>query len=481
MKIAFAVLAGCLAAAGVARAADPPRHPNIVVIMADDLGSGDVGCYGAAKIATPHIDRLAREGMRFTDAHAPASVCSPSRYGLMTGRAPWRLQQKGNDYRLEPGRFTLASLVRAHGYRTAAIGKWHLGYSADWNSPPITGPLEAGFDEHFGVPQNHNDPFRVFIENHDLVGRRPGEVFRPVPNGLPEGIASPRVDDLVDTTLTAKAVDFIRRSAGRPFFLYFTPCAPHTHVTPAESFRGTSQCGLLGDHIQELDAHVGEIVATLAELGLTDDTLLVVTSDNGNSPRDFRGSRNAMLNLASEAGDVREKARSAKADARRMGHVTNGPWHDGKGTPYEGGHRVPFIARWPGRIAPGSVSEETLCLTDLLATVAELLGATLPADAGEDSFSLLPVLLNAPPTGPVRTQTFILGDAKNLTMAVRAGSWKLIESRDSGNRKVHELYDLSADPGETTDLAKSRPEVVQELAAALEDAQVAGRTRPADE
>jgi arylsulfatase A len=477
MKALLGVWALCCATGGVLHAADAPRPPNIVVIMADDLGFGDVGCYGATKIATPHIDRLAREGMRFTDAHAPASVCSPSRYGLMTGRAPWRLQQTGNDYQLEPGRLTMASLLAKQGYRTAAIGKWHLGYSADWNSPPITGPLEAGFDEHFGVPQNHNDSFRVFIENHDLVGRRPGEAFRPVPGGLPEGIAAPRVDDLVDTTLTAKAVDFIRRSAGGPFFLYFTPCAPHTYVTPAEAFRGTSQCGLLGDHIQELDAHIGEIVATLAELGLTDETLLFVTSDNGNSPRDFRGSRHANLNLASEAGDVREKARSAKADARRMGHITNGPWHDGKGTPYEGGHRVPFIARWPGRIAPGSVSEETLCLTDLLATVAELVGVELPIDAGEDSFSLLPVLLRTPPTGPVRTHTFILGEAKNLTMAVRAGSWKLVESRNSRDRKVHTLFDLSVDPGETADLAEARPEIVQELAAALERARFGGRTR----
>jgi len=478
MKPLLVMLGLCVAVGGKAFGDAPPRPPNIVVILADDLGFGDLGCFGATKIATPHIDRLAREGMRFTDAHAPASVCSPSRYGLMTGRAPWRLGQQGNDYHLEPGRLNLASLLAAHGYRTAAIGKWHLGYGKDWNSPPISGPLEAGFDVHFGVPQNHNDPFRVFIENHDLVGRRPGETYRPVPGGLPEGIASPRVDDLVDTTLTAKAVAFIRASAGRPFFLYFTPCAPHTHVTPAESFRGTSQCGLLGDHIQELDAHVGEIVATLAELGLTDDTLLFVTRDNGNSPRDFRGSRNANLNLASEAGDVREKARSAKADARRMGHITNGPWHDGKGTPYEGGHRVPFIARWPGRIAPGSVSDQLVCLTDLLATVTELLGVPLPAAAGEDSFSLLPVLLGTPPTGPVRTSAFILGDAKNATMAVRNGHWKLIEARNSRNRRVHQLYDLSADPGETADLAKARPEVVTELAAALEEARVAGRTRP---
>ena len=476
MKTLLYTVAVCFVAAGVARCDAPPQHPNIIVIMADDLGYGDLGCYGATKIKTPHIDRLAREGMRFTDAHSPASVCSPSRYGLMTGRYPWRLHQQGNDYHLEPGRLTLAALLKDRGYRAAAIGKWHLGYSKDWNRPPITGPLEAGFDEHFGVPQNHNDPYRVFIENHDIVGRTPGEDFRVVPHALPEGVAEPRVDDLVDTTLTAKALQFIRTSAGRPFFLYFTPCAPHTHTTPAEAFRGTSQCGLLGDHIQELDAHVGEIVATLAELGLTDDTLLIITSDNGGGTSDFKGSQDAKLNLASEAGEVRAKAGTAKADARRMGHVTNGPWGGAKGSPFEGGHRVPFIACWPGHIKAGSVSDQLLCLTDLLATTAELVGATLPADAGEDSFSALPTLLGTPPVGQQRTIAFIQGDTKDNAIAVRAGRWKLIETRNSRNRKVHQLYDLAADPGETTDLAGAETAVVRELAAALEEVRVAGRT-----
>jgi arylsulfatase A-like enzyme len=476
MKTLLIAVAVCLAAVGHARAAGPARQPNIIVILADDLGYGDLGCYGATKINTPNIDRLAREGMRFTDAHSPASVCSPSRYGLMTGRSPWRLHQKGNDYHLEPGRLTLAGMLKAQGYRTAAIGKWHLGYSKDWNSPPITGPLEAGFDEHFGVPQNHNDPFRVFIENHDIVGRRPGEAFRPVPNDLPEGVAEPRVDDLVDTTLTAKAVQFIRASAERPFFLYFTPCAPHTHTTPAAPFRGTSQCGLLGDHVQELDAHVGEIMATLADLGIQDETLLIVTSDNGGAPKDFKGSKDAKLNLASEAGDVRAKARTAKADAQRMGHITNGPWSGAKGSPAEGGHRVPFIACWPGRIKAGAVSDQLLCLTDLFATTAELVGATLPADAGEDSFSVLPTLLGTPPVGPQRTSAFIQGDTEDNAIAVRSGTWKMIETRNSRNRKVHRLYDLAADPGETTDLSKAEVPVVRQLAAALDEARATGRT-----
>ncbi len=218
--------------------------PNIVLIFADDLGFGDLSCYGATKIQTPNIDRLATAGMKFTDAHSAASLCSPSRYGLLTGRAPWRLHRKGNGFRLNPGQMTLAMYLKNSGYTTAAIGKWHLGYSKDWNKPPISGPLEVGFDYHFGVPQNHNDSSRAFIENHDLVGRKPG--------------------------------------------------------------------------------------------------------------------------------DIRTKFKTAKADAKKRGHVTNGPWRDGKGYSYEGGHRVPFIARWPGQIEAASSSSCTITMTDLFATAAEV-------------------------------------------------------------------------------------------------------------
>ena len=453
--------------------------PNIVIILADDLGYGDVSCYGATKIKTPHIDQLARDGMKFTDAHTAASVCSPSRYGLMTGRSPWRLHKKGNGYSLERGRMTMASLLKANGYRSAAIGKWHLGYSKDWNKLPITGPLEAGFDYHFGVPQNHNDSARCFIENHNIVGRKPGEAFRIVEGrNFPEGLAEPRVEDQVDTTLTRKAVGFIRDNAERPFFLYFTPCAPHTHVTPAEKFRGTSECGLLGDYIQELDAHVDEILRTLDELRLADKTLLIFASDNGGTPKDFKGTQGTTLNLASEAGGILKKYQTAKADAKTMGHVTNGPFHDGKGSPHEGGHRVPFIACWPGQIAPGSSTDHTSCLTDLLATAAEILKVELPADAGEDSFSLLPAMTEKPPAQPVREAIFVQGDTEDNAIAVCTGRWKLIESRNSKKETVHELYDLSNDPGETTDIAKQHPEVVTRLSAALEKARADGRTRP---
>lgn len=457
----------------------PPSRPNIVIILADDLGYGDVSCYAATKIKTPNIDRLASEGMRFTDAHTAASVCSPSRYGLITGRSPWRLHKKGNGYSLEPGRMTLASLLKANGYHSAAIGKWHLGYSKDWNKLPITGPLEVGFDYHFGVPQNHNDSTRCFIENHDIAGRKPGEAFRIVEGkAFPEGLAEPRVEDQVDTMLTKKAVGFIRDNAERPFFLYFTPCAPHTHVTPAAAFRGTSEAGLLGDYIQELDAHVGEILDTLDALKLTETTLLVFASDNGATPKDFRGTQGTKLNLASEAGGILEKYRTAKADAKAMGHVTNGPWHDGKGSPFEGGHRVPFIARWPGRITPGSYSDHTSCLTDMLATVADILEVDLPANAGEDSISLLPVLLGKPAPPPLREAIFVQGDTDDNAIAVCTGRWKMIETRNSSNAKARQLYDLIKDPAEITDIAKEHREVVTRLAAALGRARADGRTRP---
>jgi arylsulfatase A-like enzyme len=477
-KLALMLTTLLLAPPAALHAADVTK-PNIVIILADDLGYGDVGCFGATKIKTPNIDRLAREGMRFTDAHTAASVCSPSRYGLMTGRSPWRLHRKGNDYSLEPDRMTMASLLKAQGYRSAAIGKWHLGYSKDWNTPPITGPLEVGFDYHFGVPQNHNDSTRCFIENHDIVGRKPGEAFRIVKGkDFPEGLAQPRVDDQVGATLTTKAVGFIRDNAARPFFLYFTPCVPHTHITPAAEFRGTSQAGLLGDYVQELDAHVGTILSTLDELKLTDKTLIIFTSDNGGTPKDFKGTQDTKLNLASEAGGVREKFKTAKETARAMGHITNGPWHDGKGSPYEGGHRVPFIARWPGRIAPAAASAHTICLTDLLATAADILAVKLPDDAGEDSFSILPVLLGKPPTTPLRKVTFIQGDTADNVMAVRSGSWKLIEAGNKRAGKVHQLFDLAADPGETNNIAQGKPDIVKQLAADLDKARADGRTRP---
>lgn len=396
----------------------------------------------------------------------------------MTGRSPWRLHNKGNGYRLSPDRLSLAAFLQREGYTSAAIGKWHLGYSKDWNKLPITGPLEVGFDYHFGVPTNHNDSTRAFIENHDLVGRKQGEDYRIVKGqDFPDGLAEPRVEDQVDSVLTEKAVAFLRRNAAKPFFLYFTPCAPHTHVTPAAEFRGSSKAGFFGDHVQELDSHVGTILETLDELNLAENTVVIFTSDNGSTPKDFRGTQGVKLNLADDSGDIRKKFKTAKEDAKKMGHVTNGPWRDGKGYAYEGGHRIPFVARWPGRIAAGSSSDCTINLTDLFATSAEILNQELPAGAAEDSISLLPVLTGMETEVAGREAVFIQGNGKDSSIAVCSGKWKLIVRYGSDSDRGHELYDLTRDPGELTNLAEQEPGVTSRLAAALKNAEVAGKTR----
>ena len=466
----------CFAIPGTIAAASSP--PNIVIILADDLGYGDVSCYGATKIKTPNIDRLAREGMKFSDAHTAASVCSPSRYGLMTGRSPWRLHRKGNSYTLEPGRMTLASLLKvtaivpppsANGTSATARTGTSCPSPGRWRWGSIT--ILACRKTTMMTPAASS---RITTSS-DASRARPSAIVKG--KEFPEGLAEPRVDDQVGITLTRKALGFIRDNAQRPFFLYFTPCVPHTHIAPAAEFRGTSQAGLLGDYIQELDAHVGMILSMLDELKLTDNTLIIFTSDNGGTPKDFKGTQGTKLNLASEAGGIREKFMTAKADAKAMGHVTNGKWHDGKGSPYEGGHRVPFIARWPGRIAPATSSDYTFCLTDMLATAAEVLEVKLPDNAGEDSISLLPVLLGKQPAIPVRKAILVQGDTDDNAIAICSGQWKAIESTNAKNEKVHRLYDLTKDPGETTDVAKEHPEVVRQLAASLEKARSDGRTR----
>jgi len=454
-------------------------QPNVVIIMADDLGYGDVGCFGASKIKTPFIDQLASEGMKLTDAHSAASVCSPSRYGLMTGSYPWRLHKKGNGYKLDPKRATIASLLKEQGYRSAAIGKWHLGYGKDWEHPLKPGPLEVGFDYHFGVPTNHNDKYRAFVENHKFFGLKDGESLRLVKGqDFPDGLAKPRIEDQVDTTLTNKAVQFIRDNAKRPFFLYFTPCAPHTHITPAAKFRGTSQAGLLGDHVQELDSHVGEILQTLEEMGVAENTLVIFTSDNGNSPKDFKGTQNVNLNLADDSGGIRKKFKTAKADAKKMGHVTNGPWRDGKGTSFEGGHRVPMIVRWPGQVDAGSTCSQTICLTDLFSTIADVVDAPMPDQAAKDSISFKQQLVDGSLANPLRMFTFIQGDTKDNAIAVRYLDWKLIESKGKDGSKEHVLYDLSKDQAESIDVSKQHREVVSKMASTLEQARKDGRTRP---
>lgn len=478
-QITLALLGLLLPLCHVARS----ETPNIVIIFADDLGYGDISCNGATKINTPRIDQLAAEGIRFTDAHAAASICSPSRYGILTGHSPWRLGKKGNGYSLPPDRLNLASMLRTQNYRAATIGKWHLGYDKDFNKTPIKGPLDRGFTYHFSVPSNHNDSTRAFLENGELVGRKEGEAYKIVKGQkIPDGLAEPRVEDLVDTTLTQKAIEFIDRNADKPFLLYFTPCCPHTHVTPHADFRGTSDAGLLGDYVQELDSHVGKILDTLDKHGLSENTIVIFTSDNGGSPKDFTGTHHVKLNLASTDGDILNKYKTAKIDARKMGHLTNGQYKDGKGHPWEGGHRIPMIVRWPGKVQPNTTTDYLLNLTDIFATAAEVIGFELPDDAAEDSFSFLPILMGQK-ADHQREAIFIQGDSKDNAIAVCTGRWKLIEwkrgnEKDKKPDQTHALFDLEADPGETNDVSESYPERVQLLTDALAEARENGRTRP---
>lgn len=493
MKLCASLVAaflGCLFVTLCCTARGAVDRPNIVVILADDLGAGDLSCQGATTFATPHIDRLAREGRRFTHGYAPASVCTPTRYGLLTGRYCWRTSLRrgtldsSGPLLIEPGRMTLASLLAAHGYRTAMIGKWHLGYGqasrVDWNSPLNPGPLELGFHEHFGVPSNHNDNIRAYVSGHALQGVKPGAVFA-IEKGraIPAALEQPRVDDLVNATLTARAVRFIEAQGKQPFFLFFAPTIPHTHITPAPEFRWKSGAGLYGDYIQELDARVGEILAALERRGLSDRTLVIFSSDNGGALSDFVQS-GVKLNLSADPeGRVAEKFQQAKRDARAAGHLTNGALRGGKGSAYEGGLRVPFIVRWPGRVPAGATSDAVVCLTDLLATVAGLLGSTLPREAGEDSFDVGPALWG--PAGWSRREALVLHGGNGL-FAIRQGHWKLVEARapnQNGGRvtNVYELFHLGDDPNETRDLAAEQPDVVARLAAMLANARAHPRTR----
>jgi arylsulfatase A-like enzyme len=452
------------------------QPPNIVVILADDLGYGDLRCYNkASRIPTPHIDGLATQGMRFTDAHSPSSVCTPTRYGILTGRYCWRSRLKqgvlfGYDPLLiEPGRMTIASLLRLYRYITACIGKWHLGLGSagrtDYTKALRPGPNAVGFDYFHGFPAALDMAPYVFIENERVVrlptertaGRNDGKVFwRPGP------IAPGFKHEEVLGHLTDKAVAFInKQSSERPFFLYFALTAPHMPVVPGKQFEGKSQVGAYGDLVMELDHSVGRVLKALEDARLAENTLVIFTSDNG--------------------------AYWESADIARWKHRANGDLHGQKADIWEGGHRVPFIARWPGKVPAGATSHEVICLTDLLATAAAIVGARLPVDAAEDSFDLLPVLTGKKLDRPVRDT--IIHHSFDGTFAIRQGPWRLAPALGSHGfsqpRNIEpapgqargELYNLANDPKETTNLWLQRPEIVQRLDGLLEKTKVDGRSR----
>jgi len=467
--------------------AQPAAKPNVVLILADDLGYGDVGCYGATKIKTPNIDRLAREGRRFTSAYTPGSVCSPTRYGLLAGRYVWReprhhptgVHAPAGPLLFDAGRVTLAKLFQKNGYTTAALGKWHLGFGAgdkpsdryDWSQEEIKpGPLEVGFDYFYGMAANVGNQPKIYIENHRFVGRRPGDTVKVI-DGRNIEAWSPAAffkDDQVAGDIAKKAVAFIEQAKAKPFFLYVATNVPHNDITPAAEFLGKSACGPYGDFVQELDAHVGLILDALERTGLADNTLVLFTSDNG--------------------GVVAENERlAAQWQAKQAGHAICGALRGRKHSVYEGGFRVPFIVRWPGQVPAGTSSDTLLGLTDVLATCAALLGEKLPADAGEDSFDALPAWRGEP---GARVRGSMILDSADGVFAIREGPWKLIERNAAtpANGKArtakadaenqNQLFNLADDPAETKNLWSAQPEVVQRLSSRLAEARTQPRTAP---
>ena len=470
---------------------EPARKPNILLILADDLGYGDVGCYNPeSRIPTPNIDRLAAEGMRFTDAHSSSGVCSPTRYALLTGRYHWRtrLQSGIVQYLEEPliaaDRLTLASLLQQQGYRTGAIGKWHLGWDfqltaeerkllksyggkaggggavkteasdadrAAWRAiysrPFRGGPVAAGFDSYFGTDVPNWPPY-CFLENDRTAGMPsallPASALRKNQASL-QGPALPgwKLEDVLPT-LTERACAFITEAAAKPgpFFLYLPLTAPHTPIAASADWRGKSGLGDYADFVMQTDATVGRVLDALEKSGAAKNTLVLFTSDNGCAP--YAGAK----------------------EMEAKGHFPSGPWRGYKADAWEGGHRVPFIVRWPGVVAAGTRCDALVQQTDVIATLAAALDVKLPPGAGEDSVSLLPLLRGG--AEPVRE--FAVSHASSGLPALRRGTWKIIFGQRGGGfagapgvAATGQLYDLAGDPGETKNLWAEKPALVAEL------------------
>jgi arylsulfatase A-like enzyme len=509
LPLLIAVGMTALAFAAVGRTATPAVQtppPNIVLIYADDLGYGDVSSYGATRVRTPNIDALAAAGLRFTRAHSPSATCTPSRYAMLTGEYAWRRAGTGiarGDAPLiiEPGRTTLASILKEAGYATGVIGKWHLGLgpqpAPDWNADIRPGPLELGFDDAFLVPATGDRVPTVYVEGRRVVGLDPADPIRvsfgepvgdeptgrehpellkvhpshthdqTIVNGVSRigymsgGKAARWIDEDMADSITTRAVGFIEEHRTRPFFLYFSTQDIHVPRMPHARFIGKSGMGPRGDAILQLDWSVGEIVRALDRLDLTNRTLVIFTSDNGPVLDD--GYRDQAVELAG-------------------GHNPNGPFRGGKYSAFEAGTRVPFVVRWPERVRPGT-SAALLSQVDFPATLAALSGVALTGDAAPDSHNLLPALLGESENGRDHLVEHSAG-----TLALVRGRWKLIAPSkgarinqntgiELGNDPEPQLYDLEADPGERRNLAADRPELVRELTDELARIRAAGRSR----
>jgi arylsulfatase A-like enzyme len=449
------------------------ERPNIVILLADDLGYGDPHCFNPrSKIATPNIDRLAREGLRFTDAHAPGPLCHPSRYGLMTGRYPFRtdISRWPAQPLIEEGQVTIASLLRDQGYQTAMVGKWHLGFREKGYEQPLPGgPLDCGFDRFFGLRASTDIPPYFYIRGdravapptariaeHHSEGWLPtqGAFWRE--GGIAPGLALadvlPRLTDEACALINAHAGS--QPSARRPLMLYLAYTAPHTPWLPVAEFAGKSGAGMYGDFVMMVDAQIGRVLAALDKADMASDTLLIFTSDNG--PMWLR------------------------ADVARLGHDAAGGLRGMKGDAWEGGHRMPFIVRWPGRVKAGTVSDQTICFTDLLATFAEICGAKLPSAVGPDSFSFLPVLEGRQPKDQPIRAPIVMRAGSSQAMMIRSGDWKLINQLGSGGFSqpktikpepggpAGQLYNLRNDLAETNNLYLKHPEIVARLEAEMQ-------------
>ncbi|MBI5775667.1 MAG: arylsulfatase [Verrucomicrobia bacterium] len=497
--------AGLFAAAvfgcGSARAAD---KPSIIYVLCDDLGYGDVKCLNPdGKIKTPNLDRLAAGGMIFTDAHSSSAVCTPTRYGIITGRYNWRTRlQSGvlgglSPRLIEPGRLTVADLLKKNGYHTAAIGKWHLGMdwvklpgkevselniekpdqvnSVDFSKPAKNGPTSVGFEYYFGISASLDMVPYTFIEN-DHVTRLPTETKKfPMMTGREnwfnrEGPAAPGfTTEEVLPTLTRKAVEYVGRRAsdakkGKPFFLYLPLASPHTPIAPTKEWLGKSGLNPYADFVMQTDWSIGEVMRALDRHGLVENTLFIVTSDNGCSP-------------------------SAKFDElAAKGHNPSHVFRGNKADIYDGGHHIPFIARWPAKVKAGAKSDQITCLTDFMATAADIIGTKLPPNAAEDSVSILPALLG---TADKPLREAIVHHSINGSFSIRQGNWKLELCPGSGGWSapkpgvndtsklpLFQLYDLATDIGEQNNVQAEHPEIVTRLTKLLEKYVADGRSTP---
>jgi len=485
-----------------------PGRPNIVFILADDLGYGDVACYNPeSKVPTPNLDRLAKQGMLFTDMHSPSTVCTPTRYSLLTGRMAFRTGMRGvftgvgGPCMIEKERLTLPGMLREKGYTTAMFGKWHVGLTfldkdgqainqgglpavkrVDFNRAISDAPIHRGFDHFYGTACCPTTDWLYAYIDGDRIPVPPTQVIdkthlpkHPYSRDCRGGMIAPGFDlEEVDLVFLKKSQEFLERhvkqSPDKPFFLFHSAQGVHLPSFPADRFKGKTKAGPHGDFIFELDYVVGELMKTLDKLGIADNTLVMFGSDNG-----------------PEVTSVIHMRATHKHDGAR-------PWRGMKRDQWEGGHRTPFIARWPGKVKAGSTSDEILSLTDVMATCAAITGATLPNEAAEDSYDFLPVLLGEQGDKPVRQ--YVIQQTIKLAMSIRRSKWKYLDHKGSGGNRYDkaglkqyaiadtdpkapgQLYDIEADPGERTNLYSKHPDIVREMKQQLEKYKASGRSAP---